>query len=134
MKNFQTVLLMTLLLLESSVSLGQNSTDSIKAGFEIIYSRQLGNCVTCHMMDRGVKSLSNQQEKQGNFGPNLNGVGKKYSRNELIQWVTDARQIRPETLMPPYGSLEGITIPNQIKTMLSPEQIQLVVDALVTLN
>jgi hypothetical protein len=36
--------------------------------------------------------------------------------------------------MPPYGSLEGITIPNQQKTMLNPEQIQLVVDALITLN
>jgi hypothetical protein len=37
-------------------------------------------------------------------------------------------------MMPPYGSLEGIVLPNQNKTLLSDEQIQMVVDALSTLK
>jgi len=134
MKNNQTILFMTILFLGAKFAYGQPSVDAVQAGFEIIYNRQLGNCVTCHLVDHGEKKPSQQLEKQGNFGPNLQGVGKKYSREQLLQWVTDARKIHPDTLMPPYGSLEGITIPNQQKTMLNPEQIQLVVDALITLN
>ena len=127
-------IMMLISLLGTSIAYGENTSEATKVGFEIINSRQLGNCVTCHTVDYVDKAGSNQLEKQGNFGPNLQGVGKKYSRLELIQWVSDARKIHPDTLMPPYGTLEDIKIPNQSKTMLSPQQIQFVVDALLTLN
>ena len=134
MNHYQKTLWMTFLFLVVSSTQAQTPPESVKVGFDIIFNRQLGNCVTCHTLELRDKSGTNPLEKQGNFGPNLQGVGKKYTRQELTQWVTDARKIRPDTLMPPYGSLEDVKLPNQAKTMLSQEQIQLVVDALLTLN
>jgi sulfur-oxidizing protein SoxX len=106
---------------------------SVQAGFEIMYHSSQGNCVTCHVIGT-EKSANMRMEKQGNFGPALTGIGSKYTRAQITQWVTDARKINPQTLMPPYGSLEGIEKPNDMKTILSAEQIQSVVDALLTLK
>ncbi|BDW10706.1 hypothetical protein PSHI2_07880 [Polynucleobacter sp. SHI2] len=108
--------------------------DRVGRGFEIIYNRNLGNCVTCHQIDKSASNPVISLEKQGNFGPDLSKVGSKYNQALMTQWVTDARKIRPQTFMPPYGSLEDITIPNQANTLLTQEQIALVVEALLTLK
>ena len=110
------------------------SENAIQAGFDIVYNRNLGNCVTCHTINVAGAQTGKLIEKQGNFGPELSGVGGKYTRQQLTAWVTDARKIHPQTMMPPYGSLEDIVLPNQNKTLLSDEQIQLVVEALLTLK
>jgi len=134
-KTFYLKYLLSGLLLNSCLALAQTSySDRVGRGFEIIYNRNLGNCVTCHRIDKSASNPISSLEKQGNFGPDLSKVGAKYNQALLIQWVTDARKIRPQTLMPPYGSLEDITIPNQANTLLTDEQIALVVDALLTLK
>ena len=120
-------------LVSSFVNLQAHESNTINQGFEIIFNRSLGNCVTCHTIKNPNISFNNQ-EIQGNFAPELSYVGNKYSRSVLTQWVTDARQIRPQTLMPPYGSLTDIALPNQNKTLLTNEQIALVVEALITLK
>jgi sulfur-oxidizing protein SoxX len=135
MKNVFLKYLLLGLLLSHSVSHSQTThSDRVGRGFEIIYNRNLGNCVTCHRIDRSVSNPQSSLEKQGNFGPDLSQVGAKYNQAQLTQWITDARKIRPQTLMPPYGSLEDITIPNQVNTLLAHEQIALVVEALLTLK
>jgi len=123
------------LLLNHSIAYSQTTfSDQVGRGFEIIYNRNLGNCVTCHRIDRSASNPVSSLEKQGNFGPDLSQVGSKYNRAQLTQWITDARKIRPQTLMPPYGSLEDITLPNQANALLNNEQIALVVEALLTLK
>jgi sulfur-oxidizing protein SoxX len=123
------------LLLNHIIAHSQTSyPDQVGRGFEIINNRNQGNCVTCHRIDRPSSNTVSSAEKQGNFGPDLSQVGSKYNRVQLTQWVTDARKIRPQTLMPPYGSLEDITLPNQANTLLNNEQIALVVEALLTLK
>ena len=122
-------------LLNHSIAHSQTSyPDQVGRGFEIINNRNLGNCVTCHRIDRPTSNTVSSLEKQGNFGPDLSQVGSKYNRAQLTQWVTDARKIRPQTLMPPYGSLEDIILPNQGNTLLNNEQIALIVEALLTLK
>ena len=134
-KTFYLKYLLLGLLLNSCLALAQTSySDRVGRGFEIIYNRNLGNCVTCHRIDKSASNPISSLEKQGNFGPDLSQVGAKYNQALLIQWVTDARKIRPQTLMPPYGSLEDIALPNQANTLLTDEQIALVVDALLTLK
>jgi len=135
MKNFFLKYSLLGILLISTVCFAQtNYSDRVGRGFDIIYNRNLGNCVTCHRIDRSASNPQSSLEKQGNFGPDLSQVGSKYNQAQLTQWVTDARKIRPQTLMPPYGSLEDITIPNQANTLLAQEQIALVVEALLTLK
>ena len=112
------------------------SAAQVDAGFKIILDRQQGNCLTCHAL-----SATNQPQHapktlglQGNFGPSLDGAGARHSQATLLQWVTDARKIKPDTLMPPYGSLEGVHQPNAARTLLEPEQLQAVAAALSTLR
>lgn len=100
-------------------------------GWRIMQDGRLGNCITCHTVDWTGKTV---KEKQGNFAPPLTSVGAKYNREQLLQWVTDARVIHPNTLMPPYGSQVGIVNPSPNKPILDSEQISAVVDFLMMLK
>ena len=87
----------------------------------------LGNCLACHALPRqtGVRST---------FGPPLAAVGARYTADVLRQWVTDARRLKPDTLMPPFGTTDGTTSPNRARPMLSDDEISHVVAALQTLQ
>ena len=100
-------------------------------GWKIMQDGRLGNCITCHTIQI---SENPSREKQGNFAPALTRVGSKYSAEQLRQWVTDARLMNPDTLMPPYGSQIGIKNPNIAKAPLTSEQINEIVDLLVRLK
>lgn len=109
---------------------------AIEQGLKIIASREQGNCVTCHTLSalRATPGIEAGQGAQGDFGPSLDGVGTRYSVAQLRQWVTDARQLKPDALMPPFGSIEGLTRPKLQRTLLTPEQIDQVVAALAALR
>lgn len=99
------------------------ATPAVAKGFEIMTSRQSGNCLACHEMT-GVEGIVST------LGPSLKGVGRKWTRIELTQWVKDARQIYPQTLMPPFGTADGLTKANPPRAILSDAQISQVVDTL----
>ena len=65
-----------------------------------------------------------------NLGPSLKGVGARWNRSQLTQWVKDARQINPHTLMPPFGIVASLTKANPPRAILSDAQIAQVVDTL----
>ena len=98
-----------------------------ETGFKIMAAMGAGNCLACHNLPRQTGTAST-------LGPSLNQVGTRYNTNELRQWVTDARQIKPDTLMPPFGTTNGTTAPNQAKPILNAEEIAHVVAALQTLR
>lgn len=100
-----------------------DQTPSKTAGFDIITSRESGNCIACHEVP-GVEG------RASNFGPSLQGVGRKWSSEELRRWVKDARKMNPNTLMPPFGTLEGLNKVNPSRVILSDAQISQVVDTL----
>lgn len=96
-------------------------------GWRIMQDTRLGNCVTCHAITwPGQAAL----ERQGNFAPALNGVAHRYSRDQLWQWVVDARVLHPNTLMPSFGTVAGlhnVAIPQPV---LDASQINAVLDVL----
>lgn len=114
----------------------QHIASDIESGFNIMLNRQEGNCLTCHTLSDWRNQTQRHKElgQQGNFGPVLDGVGTRYNKTELLQWVTDARKIKPDTLMPPYGSLDGLNQPNASRPLLTLEQRQAVAAALSTLR
>jgi sulfur-oxidizing protein SoxA len=59
-------------------------------------------------------------------------VGLRHSSQQLRQWVTDARLIQPDTLMPPYGTLSGLNAPARQQPLLTPAQLEAVVAALAS--
>ena len=111
------------------VQLGHAHAQDATTGLQIISDRAKGNCVACH-------SLPGQIDNSGgitsNFGPALRGVANRYNPLQLRQWVNDARQIKPDTLMPPFGSTAGLNLPQPAIAVLTPEQIEHVVAALQT--
>lgn len=95
------------------------------AGFDLMTNKLTGNCMACH-------DLPGVSGKVSNFGPSLRGVGSKWTREELRQWVVDARKINADTLMPPFGSTAGLTKVRQSVNLLTHEQINAVVDTLLS--
>jgi sulfur-oxidizing protein SoxX len=93
--------------------------------YEYMTNPQKGNCIACHDLP-GLSGLAS------NFGPNLKGVGAKWSRDDLVRWVSDARTIKPDTLMPPYGNHQGLVKVNPTRKVLTAEEIKHVVDLLQT--
>lgn len=96
-------------------------------GFRIMNSGNLGNCIACHALPGQTGILST-------FGPSLEKVATRYGFDELRQWVTDARKVKPDTLMPPFGTTQGTNAPLRAQSILSDEQILHVVAALQTLK
>jgi sulfur-oxidizing protein SoxX len=94
-------------------------------GLSIITDKALGNCWACH-------ALPGQQGLTSNVAPSLVGVGARYTPTQLQQWVTDARQMNAQTLMPPFGSTQGLHRPASLQPVLTPKQIALVVQTLAT--
>jgi len=103
-------------------------------GLRIMADRNTGNCVSCHEIPAWKESTqsANRLTLQGNFGPSLQGVGSRYNKEQLRQWIVDARVIHPNTLMPPYGSNERLNLPARSQNLLTQKQIDAVVDTLTT--
>lgn len=64
-----------------------------------------GNCSICHL----IPGIGLPEEAQGNIGPPLAGTGARLSAAEIGARIADARRVQPETLMPPYGTTDGLT-------------------------
>jgi sulfur-oxidizing protein SoxA len=103
---------------------GHNAAQAnAELGWRIITERTLGNCGACHAWQAAPASTST-------FAPSLDGVAQRYSAAQLKQWVVDPRHLRPDTLMPVFGSVSGLRQPAPAQAVLSPEQIDAVVLAL----
>lgn len=98
-----------------------------ETGFRIMSDGTAGNCIACH-------ALPGQAGVASSFGPSLDKVGARYTAAELRQWVTDARRLKPDTLMPPFGTTQGTQRPIRAQSMLGEDDITHVVAALQTLR
>lgn len=96
-------------------------------GFRIMNAGNSGNCIACHTLPGNTGIASS-------FGPTLDKVASRYSTDELRQWVSDARKMKPNTLMPPFGTTQGTNGSARAQSILNDEQIAHVVAALLTLK
>jgi sulfur-oxidizing protein SoxX len=100
-------------------------------GLKIVTSRQVGLCLLCHA------GPYPQERFQGTMAPDLTGAGGRWNEGQLRLRMVDAAKINPETIMPPYYRVDGLTrvAPGfRGKTILSAEQIEDVVAYLMTLR
>ncbi|VDC19839.1 sulfur oxidation c-type cytochrome SoxX [Pseudogemmobacter humi] len=75
------------------------------SGAELIRDSAKGNCSICHV----IPGIGLPEEAQGDIGPSLAGVGGRLTEAELRARIIDARKFNPQTVMPPYGTNEGMT-------------------------
>ena len=100
-------------------------------GREIVGNRQIGLCLLCHT------GPFPQERFQGNLAPDLAGAGARASAGQLRLRIVDASRLNPNTIMPPYYRVDGLTrvaANYRGKPILSAEQIEDVVAFLVTLK
>jgi len=100
-------------------------------GRAIVVNRQVGLCLLCHT------GPFPDERFQGTLAPDLGGAGARSSEGQLRLRMVDASQLKPDTIMPPYYRIDGLTrvAPAfQGKPILTAEQIEDVVAFLMTLR
>ncbi|HEY6704787.1 MAG TPA: sulfur oxidation c-type cytochrome SoxX [Xanthobacteraceae bacterium] len=100
-------------------------------GRGIVVNRQVGLCLLCHT------GPFPEEKFQGTLAPDLTGTGARWSEGQLRLRIVDASRLNPDTIMPPYYRIDGLTrvAPAfQGKPLLTAEQIEDVVAYLATLR
>lgn len=89
--------------------------DAVTQGGCVVINRRKGNCMACHQID-GIAS--------GNIAPPLVSMKQRFpDKAKLRAQINDARQLNPDTVMPPFG-------PHKI---LSQDEVDKVVEFVLTL-
>lgn len=97
----------------------------------MLVSRDGGNCLICHRL------AASGERFQGEIGPELDGVGGRLDEGQIRLRLVDQGRINPETLMPPYYRVDGLTRVGDGfvgKPALSARQIEDLVAYLSTLK
>jgi sulfur-oxidizing protein SoxX len=114
----------------SAQSVATTSGDPAR-GREIVTDRTRGLCLLCHSGPFPEIPL------QGDLAPSLAGAGARLDASELRLRITDSRRVNPETIMPPYGSTDGLVRVGERwrgTPILDPQEIEDVVAYLLTLT
>ena len=107
-----------------------NIEGNIKNGREIVLSRK-GNCLACHNIPMEDEIF------QGNIGPSLAGIGKRYTIAELRLRLVNPYALNPNTLMPAFYKVRGLKRVEKKyreKSILSAQEIEDVISWLATLK
>lgn len=100
-------------------------------GRAIVLDRRVGACLLCHT------GPFPEEKFQGTLAPDLSGAGSRWSAGQLRLRLMDATRLNPETIMPPYYRVDGLTRVGRAwrdKPILTAEQIEDVVAFLSTLS
>ena len=97
----------------------------------IVANRQVGLCLLCH------SGPFPEERFQGDLAPSLAGAGSRSTEGQLRLRIVDASRLNPDTIMPPYYRVEGLSrvaANFREKPVLTAEQIEDVVAYLSTLR
>ena len=100
-------------------------------GRAIVTNRYVGLCLLCH------SGPFPEERMQGTLAPDLKGAGSRWSEGQLRLRIVDARQLNPNSIMPPYYRIDGlkrVAASLRGKPVLTAEQIEDVVAFLATLR
>jgi L-cysteine S-thiosulfotransferase len=100
-------------------------------GRAIVANRNVGLCLLCH------SGPFPEDRFQGNIAPDLAGAGSRWSEGQLRLRIVDASKLNPDTIMPPFYRVDGLTrVPAAYrdKPVLTAQQIEDVVAYLMTLK
>jgi sulfur-oxidizing protein SoxX len=100
-------------------------------GRAIVADHNRGLCLLCH------SGPFPDDKFQGNIAPDLSGAGSRWSEGQLRLRIVDASRINPNTIMPPFYRIDGLTRVAEAyrdKPVLTAVEIEDVVAYLMTLK
>ena len=100
-------------------------------GRAIVVDRQKGLCLLCHV------GPFPDQRFQGDMAPDLAGAGARWSSAQLRLRIVDGSRLNPDTIMPSYYRIEGLTRVAPAfrdKPILDAQQVEDVIAFLATLQ
>lgn len=100
-------------------------------GRAIVANRQVGLCLLCHT------GPIPEERFQGNLAPDLAGAGERSTAAQLRLRIADAGRLSPDTIMPSYFRIEGLSrvaAAYKGNPILGAQQIEDVVAYLETLR
>ena len=103
----------------------------VARGRAIVANRQVGLCLLCHA------GPLPEERFQGNLAPDLAGSGARWSEGQLRLRIVDASRINPDSIMPAYYRIDGLTRVAPAlrgKPILEAQQVEDVVAYLRTLQ
>ena len=72
-------------------------------GRAIVANRTVGLCLLCH------SGPIPEERFQGNLAPSLAGAGSRATPGQLRLRLVDAARLNPDTIMPPYYRVDGLS-------------------------
>jgi L-cysteine S-thiosulfotransferase len=100
-------------------------------GRAIVLDRRLGACLLCH------SGPFPEERFQGTLAPDLTGAGSRWSAGQLRLRLADATRLNPETIMPPYYRVNGLSrvgAARRGEPILTAQQLEDVVAFISTLR
>jgi len=100
-------------------------------GKKIAINRKKGNCLACHNLPIA------DQPFHGNAGPELHGIGSRYTAAEFRLRLVNPKVINPNTFMPAFYrdyDFERVLKKFQGKTILSAQEVEDVIAYLVSIK
>jgi sulfur-oxidizing protein SoxX len=100
-------------------------------GRKLLANRPKSLCLLCHSGPVPEVAF------QGNLAPDLSGVGSRYTAAQLRQRMVDPRAINPESIMPAYYDITGLTRVSDAwrdQPILSAQEIEDIIAFMVTLR
>lgn len=100
-------------------------------GKAVILDRRRGNCLICHAFP------IEDEPFQGEIGPLMAGIGSRLSEGQIRLRMIDQSRINPETVMPPYYRVKGLTNVDPVykgRPALDAQEIEDVVAYLASLT
>jgi len=73
------------------------------SGKAIVLDRRKGNCLICHVFPIPDEPF------QGEIGPELIDVADRLNEGQIRLRLIDQSRINPDTIMPPYYRIDGLT-------------------------
>ncbi len=107
-----------------------NTPGDAARGRALVQNRAKGNCITCHELPLNADFM-------GNLGPPLAGVASRLEPGELRLRIVDSKRINPESNMPSYYRVEGLTAVRRDflgKPILEAQEVEDVLAYLLTLK
>jgi L-cysteine S-thiosulfotransferase len=100
-------------------------------GRAIVADRNVGLCLLCHT------GPFPENKFQGNIAPDLAGAGSRWNEGQLRLRIVDASKLNPNTIMPPFYRVGGLTRVPAVyrdKPVLTAVEVEDVIAYLMTLK